>query len=241
MFTIIPQLKLRIIFDNQIYSAFIKTATREGPMAKLDDLLDRVKSAGAKALEKADSVDKTGKANPAEVLKEQVKSKLGVSKLVLASNREPYVHFYGDDGVQHFRYASGLTIALDSVAQATGGIWVAHGAGQADREVADAEGRVAVPPESPNYTLKRIFLNKSQENGNYYGFFNQVLWPLCHVAFVRPNFDVKFWEAYQEVNRLFAQAIVKEAGEEKTLVFLQDYHLALCAKYIKELKPSFTT
>ncbi|OGC76059.1 MAG: trehalose-6-phosphate synthase [candidate division Zixibacteria bacterium RBG_16_50_21] len=159
----------------------------------------------------------------------------------MASNREPYVHFYGDDGVQHFRYASGLTIALDSVAQATGGIWVAHGAGQADREVADAEGRVAVPPESPNYTLKRIFLNKSQENGYYYGFSNQVLWPLCHVAFVRPNFDVKFWEAYQEVNRLFAQAIVKEAGEEKTLVFLQDYHLALCAKYIKELKPSFTT
>src|SRR4030067_218153 len=65
MFTIIPQLKLRIIFDNRIYSAFIKTATREGPMAKLDDLLDRVKSAGAKALAEAGCGDETGKAERA--------------------------------------------------------------------------------------------------------------------------------------------------------------------------------
>jgi trehalose 6-phosphate synthase len=176
-----------------------------------------------------------------EELKELVKNKLGVAKFVLVSNREPYVHFYGEDRIEHYRYASGLTIALDSIAVATKGIWVAHGSGDADFDVTDSHNRVSVPPDDPAYTLKRIHLSKRQENGYYYGFSNQVLWPLCHVVFVRPRFEARSWEIYKEVNRRFAEAASEEVGPERALFFIQDYHLALCSQYIKEKNPNSTT
>jgi trehalose 6-phosphate synthase len=210
-------------------------------MTKIVRILDRFKSAGVKAVEKAAKTEKVVQVSPQEALKELVKDKLGVSKFVLVSNREPYVHFYEGEKISYFRYASGLTVALDSVAQATRGIWVAHASGDADLEVTDPENRVAVPPENPSYVLRRIYLTKAQEQGYYYGFSNQALWPLCHVAFVRPKFEAKNWEVYKQVNRRFAEAAVQEIGTENALVFLQDYHLALCAKYIKELNPQTTT
>ena len=210
-------------------------------MSRIIEVFDRLKSAGAKAVDKAMSRDREDQKSPEQELQELVKSKLGITKFVLVSNREPYVHFYSGDKVEFFRYASGLTIALDSIAQATKGLWVAHGSGDADFEVTDSKNCVSVPPDDPSYTLKRINLTKSQENGYYYGFSNQVLWPLCHIAFVRPKFDAKNWEIYQQVNRLFAEAVVGEVGQENALIFVQDYHLALCTKFIKELNPNSIT
>jgi len=170
-----------------------------------------------------------------------IRKRLSISKFIIVSNREPYLHYYEGDTIRHIRYASGLTIALDSIASLSQGIWVAHGSGDADMDSADDKGRVRVPPEDPQYTLKRIRLSKKEENGYYYGFSNQVLWPLCHVAYIRPKFELEYWNYYQKVNQLFAQAVVEETQGEKGLVFLQDYHLALCARYIKELDPNLTT
>ena len=47
--------------------------------------------------------------------------------------------------------------------RATGGVWVAHGSGSADRAVVDAHGRVGVPPEDPSYTLRRVWLSREAE------------------------------------------------------------------------------
>lgn len=210
-------------------------------MSKLTEAFDRLKSAGVKAVDKTLSRDRVDQINPEQELQELVKNKLGVTRLVLVSNREPYVHFYSGDKIESFRYASGLTIALDSIARTTKGLWVAHGSGDADFEVTDPKNCVSVPPDDPSYTLRRINLTKSQENGYYYGFSNQVLWPLCHAAFVRPKFDAKNWEIYQQVNRLFAEAVIQEVGQENALIFIQDYHLALCAQYVKEINPNLIT
>ncbi len=206
-------------------------------MHRIEQLLGRLKSAGTKAVERMTSHQQKEQ----KELQEMVKNKLGVTKFVLLSNREPYVHFYSGDKIEYLRYASGLTIALDSIAQATRGTWVAHGSGEADWEMTDKRNRVQVPPDNPSYILKRIRLSKTQEDGYYHGFSNQVLWPLCHVVFVRPKFEARNWEIYKEVNQRFAKAAIEEAGTEPALYFIQDYHLALCAKYIKELSPSATT
>jgi trehalose 6-phosphate synthase len=158
-------------------------------------------------------------------------------KLVIASNREPYSHERDGDAIRVVRNAGGLTVALDAVSQALGGTWVAHGNGSADRETADAAGRVACPPERPAYTLRRLWLSREDEELYYAGLSNGALWPLCHIAHVRPRFLLAEWERYRDVNARFADAILEEVGGEPAFVFVQDYHLALVARFLKERRP----
>ena len=60
-----------------------------------------------------------------------------------------------------------------------------------NRDVVDLRDRVRVPPSSPSYTLRRVWLSDEEEDGYYYGFANEGLWPLCHIVFVRPTFLTK--------------------------------------------------
>ena len=136
------------------------------------------------------------------------------------------------------RPASGMAAALDPILQASGGVWIAHGSGDADRETVDEKHRVAVPPDDPKYTLRRIWLPKDVEEEYYYGLSNEGLWPLCHVAFHRPEFDRRHWESYQVANRMFADAVLEEADGQPALVFIQDYHLALLPRMLKDRNPN---
>jgi len=199
----------------------------------------KIKAAGKKALEKAEQ--QPGVFSSKESLTELMKRKLGITQLILVSNREPYVHIYQENEIKAMHYASGLSIALDSIAQACDTLWIAHGSGEADWEVVNQENKVEIPSASSSYVLKRIRLSKSEEHGYYHGFSNEVMWPLCHVCYVRPKFNQKNWEIYQNVNRKFAEAVLEEIKSGETLIFIQDYHLALCAKYLKEIRPELIT
>jgi trehalose 6-phosphate synthase len=172
-----------------------------------------------------------------DTLRELIQRMLRGRRFVVVSNREPYIHARSDGRVEVQRPASGLTVALDPVLRATGGLWVAHGSGDADRETADARGLVRVPPDRPAYTLKRVWLTPEQEEEYYYGFANSALWPLCHIAYRRPVFRASDWERYREVNALFADAVAEEIGDEKAFVFVQDYHLALLPRLLKQRCP----
>jgi trehalose 6-phosphate synthase len=158
--------------------------------------------------------------------------------LLVVSNRQPYRHGRGDDDIAVDRPAGGLTAGLDPVMQELGGTWIAWGDGDADPDVVDADGRVSVPPEDPSYTLKRVWLTEEQVDGYYYGFSNQVLWPVCHSALTEVHCEPSFWEAYQEANELFASAVLDQASAGDT-IWLQDYHLGLVPALITErLSPS---
>jgi trehalose 6-phosphate synthase len=117
---------------------------------------------------------------------------------------------------------------------ACGGTWVAHGSGDADREMVDEHDRIAVPPEDPKYTLRRVWLSPEDEEGFYYGLSNGGLWPLCHITFTRPVFEPAHWEAYERVNRIFAQAVLEEVGDEPAFVFIQDFHFCLLPRLLKQ-------
>jgi trehalose-6-phosphate synthase len=173
------------------------------------------------------------RANFEKVIKEKMKD----YQLFVVSNREPYIHQWKEDRIECLRPASGLTVALDPMMQACGGIWIAHGSGSADRETVDTQQKVNVPPENPRYELKRIWLSKEDEEGYYYGFSNEALWPLCHIAYTRPVFRVADWEYYRKVNQLFANAVLEEMGPQRPLIFIQDYHLALLPRLIKDQRP----
>jgi trehalose 6-phosphate synthase len=169
------------------------------------------------------------------MLHDLVAAKLGTRKLIVVANREPYIHRYRGTHIECIRPASGMATALHPIMTAAGGTWIGHGSGDADRATVDAADRVEVPPEEPAYTLRRVWLTREQEEGFYYGLSNEGLWPLCHMAFTRPVFRQKDWEAYKEVNALFAQAVLEEAGDGPALVFIQDYHFALLPRMLKEL------
>lgn len=160
--------------------------------------------------------------------------------VIVVSNREPYIHERRGEGLVVRRPASGLVTALEPVMRACSGAWIAHGSGSADRDVVDQHDRVAVPPGKPDYQLRRIWLTPEEEAGYYYGFANEGIWPLCHIAHVRPTFRASDWEQYKAVNRTFAQAVVHEAKTKAPIVLVQDYHFALLPKMIREELPQAT-
>ncbi len=173
-----------------------------------------------------------------ESLKSAVKEKIGEHKFIIVSNREPYMHIYSEEGIKCITPASGMAIALDPVMKSCGGIWIASGTGDADREVVDSNNKVRVPPEKPSYTLRRVWLTKEEEEGFYYRYSNEGLWPLCHNAYVRPNFREEDWRIYKKVNEKFADAVIEELEGKSGFVFIQDYHFCLLARLIKEKLPN---
>ena len=172
-----------------------------------------------------------------EDLVEWAKAHLPGPKVIVVSNREPFSHHHDGGEIRAVRNAGGLTVALDAVMQALGGVWVAHGSGDADREVVNAHDRVACPPGASRYTLRRVWLTPEDHKRYYSGFANGALWPLCHLVYVRPRFRLADWNSYREVNQRFANAVLEEAGDGPALVFIQDYHLALAAQFIKAKRP----
>jgi trehalose-6-phosphate synthase len=171
-------------------------------------------------------------------LREHVRNLLRGRPLLVLSNREPYVHEKRGKKIECVVPASGLVTALEPILQACGGTWVAHGSGDADREVVDDQNKVRVPPDDPQYLLKRVWLTKEEEEGYYYGFANEGLWPLCHISHTRPTFRAEDWSQYEAVNGKFAQATLEEL--ENSLdpwILVQDYHFALFPRMIKEKRP----
>ena len=157
--------------------------------------------------------------------------------LVVLSNREPWVHErQPDSSIKARPTPGGVSVALDALMRERGGVWVAHGSGSADRAVVDENNSVEVPPDAPAYRLRRIWLTPYQEEHYYAGFANSALWPLCHQAHVRPVFKEEDWIAYQDVNRMFARNAAIEAPPDAS-VFLNDYHLALAARYLRQRRP----
>jgi trehalose 6-phosphate synthase len=174
-------------------------------------------------------------------LKSALSQHLLGERIVIVANREPYIHARAADGSVQVRHpASGLVTALEPVMRACSGVWIAHGSGSADRETADAGGRLLVPPGEESYTVRRIWLSEAEEQGYYYGFANEGLWPLCHVAHARPTFRAADWEQYRAVNRKFADAVLDEVDADDPIVLVQDYHFALVPKMIRAHLPRAT-
>ena len=209
------------------------------PLAREMETLAESLRAARSAAEKEAELREAGESvwTP-ERLSVHVRAKLGDSRLFVVSNREPYSHTRRGNSVQAIVPASGLVTALQPVLCACDGTWVAHGNGDADLETVDERDRLRVPPQEPKYTLRRVWLTKEEEEGYYYGFANEGLWPLCHIAHTRPVFRVSDWEHYRGANQKFARAVLQEmAGTEQPVVLLQDYHFGLLPQLVKKGRP----
>jgi trehalose-6-phosphate synthase/Kef-type K+ transport system membrane component KefB len=162
--------------------------------------------------------------------------------LVVVSNREPYLHSDdGRGGIVTTPATGGVAVALDALMRERNGVWVAHGAGPADKRVVDSSDKVRVPPDNPSYELRRLWLEEPAFSAYYNGFANEGLWPLCHLVDVRPQFRTEDWAAYRDINDRFALAVSEEIRSSGTPVFIQDYHLALVAPALRTRLPHART
>jgi trehalose 6-phosphate synthase len=176
-----------------------------------------------------------------DALRRILRQDLKGDEVLIVSNREPYIHTRRKDNVIEIqRPASGLVTALEPIVRATSGTWIAHGAGNADRETVDRHDHVMVPPEHPAYRIRRVWLSEEEEQGYYFGFANEGLWPLCHIAHTRPIFRTQDWEHYRNVNQRFADIVADEARSEDPIILVQDYHFALLPRMVRERLPRAT-
>lgn len=175
-------------------------------------------------------------------LKDVVKSRLGENALFVVSNREPYLHIMNEItlAAECVRPASGVVTALDPIMRACGGTWIAHGSANADKKFVNSKSKLGVPPGDNRYILKRVWLTKEEEDGYYYGFSNEGLWPLCHITYTRPVFRESDWQTYKKVNQKFADNILEELPSKNPFIFIQDYHFTLLPKMIKAKRPDAT-
>jgi len=172
-------------------------------------------------------------------LKDLVHAKFGDNTLFVVSNREPFMHVLDDvtGDTVCIKPASGVVTAIHPILSACGGTWIAHGSGNADKKFVNSKDKLGVPPKDNRYILKRVWLNKEEEQGYYYGFSNEGLWPLCHNTHTRPVFKEADWHIYKKVNQKFADSLLEELPAKDPFIFVQDYHFTLLPKMIKDKRP----
>ncbi|NUM89162.1 MAG: trehalose-6-phosphate synthase [Bdellovibrionales bacterium] len=175
-----------------------------------------------------------------KALKKLLSEELAGEEILIVSNREPYIHVKKKGKIETQVPASGLVTALEPIMRACSGTWIAHGSGSADREMVDSHDHVRVPPDHPSYQIRRVWLTDEEERGYYYGFSNEGLWPLCHIAHTRPTFRSSDWKQYVDVNRKFAETVFEEARTENPVILVQDYHFALLPRMVRERLPEAT-
>ncbi len=175
-----------------------------------------------------------------DALRQLLNDELPEARVLTVSNREPYIHNRIDGAIRLQIPASGLVSALEPVMRACRGVWIAHGGGSADRDMVDAHDRLVVPPDDPAYSLRRVWLSEEEQDGYYYGAANEGLWPLCHIAFIRPTFREQDWACYKAVNQRFADIVVEEANCDNPVILVQDYHFALLPRMIRKRLPKAT-
>jgi trehalose-6-phosphate synthase len=176
-----------------------------------------------------------------QALRQVVRDHLHSAQVIIVSYREPYIHNFDAGGTPVVQVpASGMVTALEPIMRACSGVWVAQGTGTADRETVDRYDQIRVPPDDPSYTLRRVWLTAEQEQGFYYGFCNEGLWALCHLAYVRPAFRAGDWHAYEEVNAKFAEVVAAESNTDSPVILIQDFHFALLPYLVRKKIPKAT-
>ncbi|MDP1827517.1 MAG: trehalose-6-phosphate synthase [Archangium sp.] len=235
--SLVTLLAARLSWKN--WTLELRRALAGGGTQEFQPLVRDVKSLAERLASEHDREARGGLWSP-ERLRATLTQHLQGERVVILANREPYIHERGPEGIRVVHPASGLVTALEPVMRACSGVWVAHGSGSADRETVDAKDRVKVPPGEESYQVRRVWLGAEEENGYYYGFSNEGLWPLCHLAHARPLFRAEDYEHYRRVNQKFADAVCDEVDSDDPIILVQDYHFALAPRMIREKLPRAT-
>jgi len=124
----------------------------------------------------------------------------------------------------------GLATALLPVLESQGGVWIGMG------EDPNLPVHQPYPAEDPTFKVRRVPLGSSELDNYYYGMANRVLWPVSHYMIQHLELKDPFITTYRDVNRKFAEAVLKESGGDD-FIWFQDYHLMLAPRIVREARP----
>lgn len=160
------------------------------------------------------------------------------AEFIVLSHREPYAEVETPEGVELRRKTNGVFATLDSVMRERGGVWIAWAEREGGRPFVE---RVAVPSggHAQAYEVRRIGLDPEEARRFYYDFTSSAIWPVLFSMLDRARFTRRAWEAYQRVNRLFAQAVCEEAAPG-AVAWVNDFHLMLTPRMVKRRRPDIT-
>jgi len=154
-------------------------------------------------------------------------------RLVVVSNRLPLVIGSKDNRITISKASGGLITALQPLLRAQNGVWIGWpGPTDFPEDVVFSETERF--EKEIGCRLVPVMLTKEEIRGYYDGFSNEIIWPLFHDLHSLCNFDPSYWKQYEAVNEKFAKKIM-ETAEENDFLWIQDYHLILVAKKLKEM------
>ena len=157
------------------------------------------------------------------------------NKLIIVSNRLPVV-IEKQHGQHHLKTsAGGLVTALEPALNKKGGCWIGW-PGISNEVINESRFNELILKTMHKicYQLKPVLLTENEINDFYYGFSNEIIWPLFHDLQARCNFDPHYWKTYQNVNLKFAEIVIKNANMGD-YIWVHDYHLMLVAYEIRNL------
>jgi trehalose 6-phosphate synthase/phosphatase len=161
-------------------------------------------------------------------------------RLVVVSNRLPFTVSF-KEGLPQFKPSNGGLIT---------GLWSyldgksPDGAERPDHLWMGWPG-ASIPPEheaavraygEQQFKSSPVFLPEESMDRFYLGFCNKTLWPLFHYFPTLTHYDEEYWQEYQNVNRVFGEAVVK-ALQPDDVLWIHDYHLMLLPKLVREKFP----
>ncbi|MFC1910655.1 trehalose-6-phosphate synthase, partial [Chloroflexota bacterium] len=159
-------------------------------------------------------------------------NELAIDRIVIVSNRLPISLIKTDKGQWQIQHShGGLVTALAPLLSERGGLWIGW---PGTLEKVDLDEILAVASRDLGYLIKPVSLTEEEINQYYFGFSNEIIWPLFHDLQTRCNFDPAYWKAYQAVNRKFAKVIADNirVGD---YIWVQDYQLMLVAKELRSM------
>jgi trehalose 6-phosphate synthase/phosphatase len=156
----------------------------------------------------------------------------GRSRLVVVSNRLPVELKRAGRRWLVEHGSGGLVSALLPVLRDRGGIWIGWaGAAGPAREFSRP---LAAAARQAGYRLAAVSLEEHEVEDFYLGFSNEVVWPLFHDMPSRCNFEPRYWQTYQRVNRKYARAVAARA-RPGDFIWVHDYHLMQVGAELRRL------
>jgi alpha,alpha-trehalose-phosphate synthase [UDP-forming] len=163
-----------------------------------------------------------------------VKNHKPFSRFITVSNRLPLVLMQDEGGRWSVKAGSGgLVTAMAPVLKDRGGVWVGW-PGTTQEQGVDIVGMMAGAAKDSGYTLRPVMITEKEKHDFYYGFSNEIIWPLFHDLTSLCNFNPDYWRAYQSVNNKFARVIERSTGRGD-YIWVNDYHLIGVAKELREM------
>ncbi|AMK12818.1 alpha,alpha-trehalose-phosphate synthase (UDP-forming) [Pseudodesulfovibrio indicus] len=160
-------------------------------------------------------------------------------RLVVVSNRLPVALVKDENGWQVKQGSGGLVTAMAPVLKNRGGVWIGWSGAPADADPADGPDADMDRlfddfTDEAGYELCTVPLTQAEVDGYYFGFSNEIIWPLFHDLQSRCRFHPRYWRSYLDVNFKFAEAVARRSTPDD-YIWIQDYHLMHQAFFLKSM------